>query len=275
MKNLLEQGIERYRVANGMPMRLSDWDPNEKVLFDGKKKEGKAALPALHHRLKVLQERLYAEGKHRVLIVLQAMDTGGKDGTIRHIFERVNPQGVNVASFKKPTQEELSHDFLWRIHPHVPGNGEIVVFNRSHYEDVLIVRVNNLVPPEVWQSRYEHINAFEKMLVDEGTTILKFYLHIDEDEQKERLQSRLDDPRKHWKFDGADLAARKLWPEYTAAYEDMLNKTSTAWAPWYVIPANRKWYRNLVVSQITIQTLESLEMQYPEPAPNLESVVIE
>ena len=275
MCNLLEQGAERYRVTSGAPIALRDWDPNDKRLFDGKKRAGKAALTPLNKRLAELQELLYAEGKHKILIVLQAMDTGGKDGTIRHVFERVNTQGVHVASFKKPTTEELAHDFLWRIHKQTPGSGEMVIFNRSHYEDVLIVRINELVPPAVWQARYEYINAFEKMLVGEGTTILKFYLHIDTDEQKERLQARLDDPSKHWKFNVADLSVRKRWREYMVAYEDVLNNTSTEWAPWYVIPANRKWYRNLVISQIIIQTLEALNMQYPEPQENLDEVVIE
>jgi len=219
----------------------------------------------LNERLEELQELLYAEHKHKVLIVLQAMDTGGKDGTIRHVFEGVNPQGVRVASFKKPTLEELDHDFLWRVHKQVPGKGEIVIFNRSHYEDVLVVRVHNLAPKEVWSKRYDHINGFERMLVDEGTTILKFFLHIDLDEQKERLQARLDEPNKRWKFNPDDLEERKLWPKYVKAYEDAISKTSTSWAPWYIVPANRKWYRNLVVGTVVIEALEDLNMRHPEP----------
>ena len=179
--------MDQYRVKPGSTVHLSEWDPNDHSLFDGGKKAGKAALPALNTRLETLQELMYAEGKHRLLIVLQAMDTGGKDGTIRHVFEGVNPQGVKVASFKRPTAEELAHDYLWRVHKHVPGDGEITIFNRSHYEDVLVVRVHNLVPQDVWQRRYKQISAFEKLLADEGTTILKFFLHIDLDEQKERL----------------------------------------------------------------------------------------
>jgi PPK2 family polyphosphate:nucleotide phosphotransferase len=214
--------------------------------------------------LEELQEMLYAEHKHKVLIVLQAMDTGGKDGTIRHVFEGVNPQGVRVAGFKKPTPEELDHDFLWRVHKQVPGKGEVVIFNRSHYEDVLVVRVHNLAPQEVWSKRYDHINDFERMLVDEGTTILKFFLHIDLDEQKERLQARLDEPNKRWKFNPEDLEERKLWPQYVKAYEDAISKTSTDWAPWYIVPANRKWYRNLVVGTVIIETLKDLDMRYPE-----------
>jgi PPK2 family polyphosphate:nucleotide phosphotransferase len=170
-----------------------------------------------------------------------------------------------VASFKKPTPEELSHDFLWRVHEQVPGKGEMVIFNRSHYEDVLVVRVHNLVPKEVWSKRYEHINSFERMLAEEGTAILKFFLHIDLDEQKERLQARLDEPNKRWKFNPDDLKERKLWPKYVKAYEDAISKTSTHWAPWYIVPANRKWYRNLVVGTVIIEALEDLNMRYPEP----------
>jgi PPK2 family polyphosphate:nucleotide phosphotransferase len=229
------------------------------------KNEGRKQLLELNHRLEELQELLHAEHKHKVLIVLQAMDTGGKDGTIRHVFEGVNPQGVRVASFKKPTPEELGHDFLWRVHKQVPGRGEIVIYNRSHYEDVLVVRVHDLAPKGVWSKRYDHINDFERMLVDEGTTILKFFLHIDLDEQKERLQARLDEPNKRWKFNPADLEERKLWPKYVKAYEDAISKTSTDWAPWYVVPANRKWYRNLVVGTVIIEALEDLNMRYPEP----------
>ena len=267
--------MDRYRVKPGSTVHLKEWDPNDHALFDGGKKAGKAALPALNARLETLQELMYAEGKHRLLIVLQAMDTGGKDGTIRHVFEGVNPQGVKVASFKRPTAEELAHDYLWRVHKHVPGNGEITIFNRSHYEDVLVVRVHNLVPQDVWQRRYKQISAFEKLLADEGTTILKFFLHIDLDEQKERLQARLDEPEKRWKFAKGDLAERKLWPDYIRAYEDALAKTSTDYAPWYVIPANRKWYRNLLISQIIIDKLESLEMRYPEAEEGLADIVIE
>lgn len=267
--------LDRYRVPPGKHVHLRDWDPGEKALFDGKKAAGKAALAPLNLRLETLQELLYAEGKQKVLIVLQAMDTGGKDGTIRHVFDGVNPQGVKVASFKKPTPEEAAHDFLWRVHKQTPASGEMVIFNRSHYEDVLVVRVNQLVPESIWKKRYEHINMFEKMLADEGTTILKFYLHIDKDEQKERLQARLDNSEKQWKFAVGDLAVRKQWDAYEHAYEEMLRKTSTEWAPWYVIPANRKWYRNLVISQIIIATLESLDMHYPAPTDDLSNIVIE
>lgn len=266
--------MDKYRVQPGSIIYLNEWDPNDKRAFDDKD-EGKALTKQLNKELEELQELLYAEAKHKVLIVLQAMDTGGKDGTIRHVFEGVNPAGVNVASFKAPTPADLSHDFLWRIHKHTPGKGEMVIFNRSHYEDVLIVRVHELAPEAVWRKRYDHINHFEQLLVDEGTTILKFYLHIDLDEQKERLQARLDEPHKRWKFAKGDLKERKLWPQYMAAYEEMLSKTSTEAAPWYIVPANRKWYRDLVISQVIVDKLKELNMQYPQPEEDLEDIVIE
>ena len=267
--------MHKYLVKPGKPLDLSAWDPDDKSLFPISKKEGKKALLELNQELETLQELLYAEGKQKILIVLQAMDTGGKDGTIRHVFEGVNPQGVKVASFKVPTPKELAHDYLWRIHKHTPGKGEIVIFNRSHYEDVLVVRVHDLVPEEVWSRRYEHIRAFEKTLAEEGTTILKFYLHINQEEQKERLQARLDEPHKNWKFSKGDLAERALWDQYQAAYEDALAKTSTDYAPWYVVPANRKWYRNLVISTIIINKLKELNMAFPVPEEGLEDIVIE
>lgn len=267
--------VDQYRVAPGAKIDLNKWDADDKSLFEGGKGKGQEALPALNQQLESLQELLYAEGKHKVLIVLQGMDTAGKDGVIRHVFNGVNPQGVKVASFKVPTPLEMAHDYLWRIHKETPGRGEIVIFNRSHYEDVLVVRVHTLVPPEVWERRYEHINAFEKILADEGTTILKFFLHISKEEQRQRLQERLDTPKKHWKFSAADLAERKLWDQYMAAYEAVLSKTSTAHAPWYIVPANRKWYRNLVISHVIIQTLERLNMRFPEAKPGLDQIVIE
>ncbi len=266
--------MEQYRVAPGTTVRLSDHDPRDTGTFDGGKQAGKERLEDLNRRLEVLQELLYAEGRRRVLVVLQAMDTGGKDGVIRHVFEGVNPQGVKVASFKKPTSLELAHDYLWRVHPRVPGDGEIVIFNRSHYEDVLVVRVHSLVSAEVWQRRFEHINEFERLLAEEGTTIRKFFLHISKEEQAERLTARLDDPEKHWKFSLGDLDERALWDDYTAAYEDVLSRTSTPWAPWYIVPADRKWYRNLVVGTALVETLEGLEMSFPPPDDDLSGVVV-
>ncbi len=266
---------QQYRVVPETTVDLDRREPADRSAFAGDKSAGREAAKQLNRRLESLQELLYAEGRHKVLIVLQAMDTGGKDGTIRHVFDGVNPQGVKVASFKRPTPQELAHDYLWRVHKETPGRGEIVIFNRSHYEDVLVVRVHNLVPPTVWERRYDQINAFERQLAEEGTTILKFYLHIDKAEQKERLQARLDEPEKRWKFAKGDLAERALWPDYQAAYEAVLSRTSTPYAPWYIIPANRKWYRNLVISQILVDTLEGLEMRYPEAEEGLEGIVIE
>ncbi|HOW92017.1 MAG TPA: polyphosphate kinase 2 family protein, partial [Anaerolineaceae bacterium] len=229
--------MERYRIPNGTSLDLSQWDPRDTSAFDGGKKDGLEEVAILNKELETLQELLYAEHKHKVLIVLQGMDTSGKDGVIRRVFEGVNPQGVKVASFKVPTVEELSHDYLWRIHKMVPAKGEIVIFNRSHYEDVLVVRVHGMVSPELCRKRYGEIVDFERMLTDNGTLILKFFLNISLEEQKERLQSRLDDPQKVWKFNTGDLGERKLWPDYMKAYEEAIAATSTDFAPWYIIPS--------------------------------------
>lgn len=266
--------MHQYKAQPGISVNLAGWNPADTKSAEDKT-EGKERFAHLNQRLESLQETLYAQGKHKVLIVLQAMDTGGKDGTIRHVFNGVNPQGVKVISFKKPTPIELAHDYLWRIHQHTPASGEIVIFNRSHYEDVLIVRVHDLVPQTVWERRYDQINAFEKMLAEEGTTILKFFLHISPEEQRKRLQARLDDPSKHWKFNVGDLDERKRWSEYITAYEAVLSRTSTEWAPWYIIPADKKWYRNLVISEVIVETLEGLDLQYPPPAQDLDGIMIE
>jgi PPK2 family polyphosphate:nucleotide phosphotransferase len=267
--------VDKYRVKPGARINLADWDPADRSMFDGEKDDAKDLLEDLNKELEDLQELLYAEHKQKVLIVLQGMDTSGKDGTIRHVFEGVNPQGVKVASFKVPTPKELDHDYLWRVHDKVPGKGEIVIFNRSHYEDVLVVRVHELVPEKVWSRRYAQINEFERMLAEEGATIRKIFLHIDLDEQKERLQARLDEPHKRWKFSKGDLRERKLWPHYIQAYEDVLTNTSTEWAPWYIVPANRKWYRNIVVASLIVDTLKSLNMQYPQPEEGLDEIKID
>jgi PPK2 family polyphosphate:nucleotide phosphotransferase len=266
--------MDRYRVKPGKRVNLKEWDPGDISAFDGGEEEAEERLLKLNRQLEDLQELLYAEHKNRLLVALQAMDTGGKDATIRHVFEGVNPLGVKVASFKVPTPEELDHDFLWRVHKQTPGRGEITIFNRSHYEDVLVVRVHRLVPAEVWRGRYARINDFERMLAEEGTTILKFFLHISKGEQKKRLQARLDERHKRWRFNVGDLKERKLWPAYMRAYEDAISKTSTRWAPWYVVPADHKWYRNLVVATIMVETLKSLKMRYPEPEVNLDGIVI-
>ncbi len=267
--------MKKFLVKPAAKVKLSKWDPNDTGDFKGGKEEGLVRLEKLNGKLESLQELLFAEHKHKVLVILQAMDAGGKDGVIRRVFEGVNPAGVRVAGFKAPTSEELDHDFLWRVHKQVPGKGEMVIFNRSHYEDVLVVRVHNYVPPEVWGKRFEQINEFERILAENGTTILKFYLHIDLDEQKERFQARLDDPTKCWKFRLGDLEERKFWPDYMKAFEDVLSKTSTPYAPWYIVPANRKWFRDLVISSVLVDTLEGLKMSYPESEENLDGVVIE
>jgi len=258
---------KRFLVEPGAKVKLARWDPEDTAGWRDKAAAEKA-LADNTARLAELQYRLYAEDKRALLVVLQAMDAAGKDGTVRHVFGGVNPQGCRVTSFKAPTPAELAHDFLWRIHKAVPGRGEIGVFNRSHYEDVLIVRVKKLVPKPVWQDRYEQINAFERALAHSGVTILKFFLHISADEQRERLEARLRDPRKNWKFNPADLDARKLWPEYMKAYEEALSRCSTAWAPWFVIPANKKWFCHVAVSQIIVETLESFDMHWPKPSFN-------
>lgn len=256
--------MNKYQIDPNKPIKLKDWDPDDTSAFDGNKDEGRERLLALNERLEGLQELLFAEHAHPVLVVLQGMDTSGKDGVISHVFEGVNPQGVRVASFKVPTALELSHDYLWRIHSNTPAKGEMVIFNRSHYEDVLVVRVHKLVPEQTWEKRYQQINDFERTLNEEGAVIIKFFLHISKDEQKKRLQERLDDPAKRWKFSLGDLKERELWDDYMAAYQDMLNKTSTSYAPWYLVPANKKWYRNLVIAEVLVDALKKLDMKYPE-----------
>jgi PPK2 family polyphosphate:nucleotide phosphotransferase len=264
---------EPFLVPPGAQVSLADYDPGYTGGY-GSKSDTKAELKRNSERLQELQRVLWAEGKHALLIVLQAMDAGGKDGTIRHVMRGVNPQGCQVTSFKAPTEEELAHDYLWRIHKAVPRRGYIGIFNRSHYEDVLVVRVHNLVPEEVWRQRYEQIYYFEKLLADTGTTILKFFLHISKEEQKQRFQERLADPRKNWKFSMGDVEERGYWDDYQRAFEVALSRCSSPWAPWYVIPANRKWYRNLAISEIIIETLEKLDMRYPPPLSNAAEIVI-
>ena len=257
--------IQSLLVPAGGRVSLADYDPADTGPYPDKAAT-KAERQHYVDRLRDLQEVLWAEDKHALLIVLQAMDAGGKDGTIKHVFHGVNPQGCKVTPFKVPSKEELDHDFLWRIHKAVPGRGQIGIFNRSHYEDVLVVRVDNLVPEEVWRQRYEQINHFEKLLYDTGTIILKFYLHISRKEQKKRFEARLENPAKVWKFSRDDVEKRQRWDDYMEAYEEALSRCSTPWAPWYIIPADRKWYRNLLVSQIIVEALEKLDMRYP-PAP--------
>jgi PPK2 family polyphosphate:nucleotide phosphotransferase len=272
----LGEAIKRYRVKPGDTLNLATLDGGDCSLYpNGGKAATQDIFDGLRDELQELQKVLYAQNKHRVLIVLQAMDTGGKDGCVKHVFSRVDPQGVHVKAFKKPNQDELARDFLWRVHPHVPGNGQIVIFNRSHYEDVLAVRVKNLFPEDVWKRRYRHIIEFERMLAEEGTTIIKIFLHITKDEQKRRIESRLMNPDKHWKLHPDDLADRALWNEFQNAYEDLIMKTSTDASPWFVVPANRKWYRNLVVARIVVDTLHGLKMDFPKLDWDPSSVVIE
>lgn len=260
--------LQRFKVAPGAQVKLKDVDPDFK---DGHESHQAAAEEIAHYqeKLRGLQDLLYAERKHSLLICLQAPDTGGKDGAIDHVLGAMNPQGCRVAAFKQPSAEELAHDFLWRAHKAAPERGEVVIFNRSHYEDVLVVRVHNLVPKAVWSRRYDRINEFEENLVEHDTHVLKFYLHISREEQLKRFKQRLDDPSKHWKISEADYKEREFWDDYMAAYEDALTKCSTGHAPWFIIPANHKWFRNLAIARIVVEHLESLKMEYPKPTVDL------
>ncbi len=262
------------QIPPGEKIRLADFDPDHTGNYKDKD-EAKAETEKNIERMAELQEILYAQGKHALLIILQAMDAAGKDGTIKQVMSGVNPQGCVVTSFKAPTPRELAHDFLWRVHQHAPPKGYLGIFNRSHYEDVLIVRVHNLVPEKIWRERYDHINHFEKLLADHGVTILKFFLHISKEEQKARMEKRIADKTKNWKFNAADLKERALWDDYMHAYDDAINKCNTPWAPWHIIPANKKWYRNLVISARIVEALESLDLRYPPAPEGIEKVRIE
>ncbi len=267
--------MKQFLVLPNTPVKLSSWNPDDTSALPGVTKENHAiSLEYIRVKLRELQTRLFAERKQKVLIIVQAMDTGGKDGTVRNVFYGIDPLGLEVTAFKGPTQEELDRDFLWRVHKRVPGRGMISVFNRSHYEDVIAVRVRNLAPKTVWEKRFAHINAFEKLLADEGTTILKFFLHISPEEQKNRLTSRLKNPEKNWKLAASDFQDRERWTEFIRAYEEALEKTSTPHAPWYVIPANKKWARNVVVATIVRNALEALNPAWPPGPPGLETMEI-
>ena len=265
--------IKWCRVEPGAKVNLADYDSSHHEDLD--KKAGLEEAAEHVAALDDLIYRLYAENRRSLLVVLQGMDTSGKDGTIRHVLSGVSPQTCEVASFKQPSAEELSHDFLWRIHRQAPPHGHVGIFNRSHYEDVLVVRVHKLVEPAVWKARYEQINAFERQLTEGGTTIVKIYLHIGRDEQRDRLRARLDDPDKYWKISQADVAERKYWDDYTRAYEDALSKCSTDYAPWYIVPADHKWFRNLAASRILRETLTQMDPKFPEPAPDVKKIVID
>lgn len=256
--------IKKFRIGQGTKLNLDEWDPDDTTSFHGTKDDALDEVEKLKKKLESFQEKLYAESKHKVLVILQAMDTGGKDSTIRLVFEGVNPQGVRVVGFKTPTPEEKAHDFLWRVHKVVPQSGEIVIFNRSHYEGVLIERVHDIVPKTIWEKRYAEINVFEQTLTEDGTLILKFLLHISKKEQKKRLEERLEDPTKEWKFSINDLPERKFWKEYMSAYEEAIEKTSTSWAPWYIVPSNHKWFRDYIVASAIVEHLEGLDMKYPK-----------
>jgi len=257
----------------GKKVHLKDYDP----AYSGglhNDDTSKGQIEADLKRLAELQNRLYADSKKSILIVLQAIDTGGKDGTISHVFRGMNPQGIQITAFKAPTSAELAHDFLWRVHPHTPGKGMISVFNRSHYEDVLIVRVHDLIPKAVWKARYDYINQFEEMLAANNTIVLKFFLYISKEEQKVRFESRIKDPEKNWKFASADLKEREYWDQYIDAFEDMLTQCNTKYAPWHIVPANKKWYRNLVVVRTLIEAMEKIDPQYPAPESDLSKIVV-
>ena len=265
---------KQHRVEPGAAVDLHSISTRAEDFWSDTRKAAEAEFRALRKRFIDLQRRFYAADREKLLIVLQAMDAGGKDGTIRSITRGANPQGVEVESFKVPSKKDLAHDYLWRIHKVVPGRGKIAFFNRSHYGDVLVVRVDSLVPEADWRLRYDHINAFEKLLAETGTHILKFYLHISKEEQRERLQARLDDPRKHWKFDQGDLDKRAQWDHYRSAYEDALTRCSTEWAPWYVIPADQKWYRNLAIMRVIVDRLETIDPQFPPPEDGIDGLTV-
>jgi PPK2 family polyphosphate:nucleotide phosphotransferase len=262
---------QELKVEPGTKVDLKDYDPD----FTGKfrnEQETLEELNKLKEKLFDLQGLMYADNRYALLIVIQAMDAGGKDGLIRSVMSIFNPQGCAVTSFKAPSLEELDHDYLWRIHHVIPRKGEIGIFNRSHYEDVLVVRVHDIVPKEVWKPRYDQINDFEKYLSDNNVIVRKFYLHISEKEQEERIMKRLLDPKKNWKFSAADLKERNHWDDYMDAFDDLLSRCSTKSAPWYIVPADKKWYRNLVVARVLVETLESLNMKWPEPAPDVKEL---
>jgi PPK2 family polyphosphate:nucleotide phosphotransferase len=263
--------LERFRIRPGTRVRLADTDPSFKNHHDSHEAAA-AEIEQYRKRLVELQEMLYVERRRSVLICLQGLDTAGKDGTIKHILSAMNPQGCTVAQFRQPTAQEAAHDFLWRVHRATPARGEVAIFNRSHYEDVLVVRVHELVPKSVWSQRYERINAFEQGLADEGTQILKFFLHISSEEQLARFKARLDDPTKQWKISESDYQERKSWSAYVTAYEEALSRCSTEHAPWFVIPSNHKWFRNLAIGRILVEHLEGLKLSYPRPKVDLERI---
>ncbi len=264
--------VRKFRILSQDKFRLKDFDPSDTHGFE--KEDALARIEKNVERLFELQYLLYADNRQSLLIILQGMDSSGKDGVIRHVMRGLNPQGCTVASFKAPTTEESEHDFLWRIHKMTPAKGDITIFNRSHYEDVLVPRVHHLVPKKAWKARYDQINDFEWMLSENGTRILKFFLYISKDEQKERLEERLQKPEKNWKFNTNDLKERERWGEYMDAYEDLISRCSKKWAPWYVIPADKKWFRNLAISKIVNDELQRMKLKMPPPLPGASQIRI-
>lgn len=265
--------LDAYRIKPGTTVRLTRFNPDDSGPFkasDNGKARAKAKTESLVARLDALQSRLYAGGRRSLLVVLQGMDTSGKDGTIKSVMTGINPQGCSVVSFKAPSPTELAHDFLWRVHQRVPAKGMVGIFNRSHYEDVLITRVHGLISKKTVRHRFEQIRRFEELLQESGTAIVKFFLHISKDEQKERLQARVNDPEKRWKFNIGDVEERKRWDSYQRAFEDVIGETSTATAPWYIVPANRKWFRNYLVASVVVETLESMKLPRPMPAKDID-----
>ena len=265
--------LDKY-CANPKKFSLKEHDPKDKSERSGSKEQNELDLKQLATEINALQNILYAEGQRKVLLVLQGMDASGKDGTVKHVFNESDPLGIRLASFKAPTSEELAHDYLWRIHQQVPRQGELVVFNRSHYEDVLITKVHNWIDEAECERRYAQINDFERLLTETGTTMVKCFLHISKDEQKTRMQERLDDPTKAWKFNTGDLKERALWPQYMQAYEQAIKATSTEHAPWYIVPADSKTNRNLLISRLLLKALKDMKLKYPATAAEYKSIVI-
>lgn len=273
--SLQNMDMNRYLVKPGSKVKLSDFDPCDKSQFEGTKEESFIEFNQLREEMQFLQKLLFAENRRKILVIIQAMDTGGKDGCIRHVFGWIDPQGINVVAFKKPGEEELGHDFLWRVHKAAPGAGQITIFNRSHYEDIIAVRARNLFPEERWKKRYRHILEFERLLAEEGTVIVKLFLNISKAEQKRRIEDRLKNPDKYWKFQPDDLIDRSMWDTYQNIYADVIEKTATDYAPWYIIPADRKWYRNLIVARLFVDLMHKMDISYPTVNFDPSKIVVE
>jgi len=266
--------LSQYCV-NPKKFSLEDFSPKDKTERTGSREQNSNDLTALATEINALRDILRANTQHKVMLILQGMDASGKDGSVRHVFNTSDPLGIRLASFKTPTSTELAHDYLWRVHQQVPQSGELVIFNRSHYEDVLVVKVHNWIDAAECKRRYAQINDFERLLTETGTTVIKCFLHISKEEQKERLQERLDNANKNWKFNPNDLQERALWPEYMQAYEQAIKATSTSYAPWYIVPADSKTNRNLLISRLLLSALKKLKLKYPDVPSSYQSIVIE